>query len=748
MANNSYVNKVEFGNTTVMDITDTTAETEDVLDGKVFYAKSGARSVGTLGDATQSTHGLMSASDKIKLDGITLLGVNLNSNALTPDANGYVNIPVMTGATSSTAGTGGLVPAPSAGDQGKALFGDGSWKTVNTNVYGNTIDMSSTDSTKISDAIDAVDAKIPFVQEPVSGDIATLTDVGGMSLELTVGIEPVQDLHGYDKPWVGGAGKNLLELSSSYDDLRGVTYTPNPETGVLTLGGSVPNADCNRQIGGITVAEGEKYFISGTPENGGANTSCIRYIFRVAEGGSAVGSAIDVAYGGIVVTVPETATYLGLYVHTKIDSNPNGYVLKPFVARSDVALPFEPYSNICPISGFTEENIIVNLLDYRKIFSEGETLKSNVLTYKMTVPNGTYTLSTNIPLDGTLRSCFFTNKDESAQSAVNGVYYNHPRTITVTDGEVWIHVRTGNPSGGYIITEDLLQNGTYWICLREGTTAPIYTITFPSEAGTVYGGTLTINQDGSGQLVSNRYYAKVKDLSVYSVVNSKRAVFTLPYSSPGVNKADNGLIGNSIATGNYSTDDGDYAFMPTTARITINLTKEVGSNSSDWDTWKASCGYEFSYIMIGATSYQLAAEQIRTILGYNRIYANTGSIISAQSGIDMAGATATSNGTHGFVPAPSAGDENKFLAGDGTYKSGGLPMVILSYGSSTWAEFEAAYNNNVIVYCRASSNSNPASGSQTRMAFMAYVNNATTPTEVEFQYYRSMSTHSATAMGD
>ena len=115
---------------------------------------------------------------------------------------------------------------------------------------------------------------------------------------------------------------------------------------------------------------------------------------------------------------------------------------------------------------------------------------------------------------------------------------------------------------------------------------------------------------------------------------------------------------------------------------------------------------------------------------------------------EMTGATSSTAGIGGLVPAPSAGDEDKFLAGDGTYKSGGLPMVILSYGSSTWAEFEAAYNNNVIVYCRASSNSNPASGSQTRMAFMAYVNNATTPTEVEFQYYRSMSAHSATAMGD
>ena len=114
----------------------------------------------------------------------------------------------------------------------------------------------------------------------------------------------------------------------------------------------------------------------------------------------------------------------------------------------------------------------------------------------------------------------------------------------------------------------------------------------------------------------------------------------------------------------------------------------------------------------------------------------------------MTGATSSVAGTSGLVPAPATTDIDKFLAGDGTYKSGGLPMVILSYGNSTWAEFENAYNNNVIVYCRASSGSNPASGSQTRMAFMAYVNNATTPTEVEFQYYRSMSSHSATAMGD
>lgn len=85
------------------------------------------------------------------------------------------------------------------------------------------------------------------------------------------------------------------------------------------------------------------------------------------------------------------------------------------------------------------------------------------------------------------------------------------------------------------------------------------------------------------------------------------------------------------------------------------------------------------------------------------------------------------------------------LENDSNFMSG---MTILKYGQSTWNDFLTAYQNNHVVYCRASSNSNPATGSQTRMAFMAYVSNETNPTNVEFQYYRSVSSHSATQQGD
>jgi len=47
MANNQYVNKVVFGNTTIMDISDTTADPSKVLASEKFYDRSGAPQTGS-----------------------------------------------------------------------------------------------------------------------------------------------------------------------------------------------------------------------------------------------------------------------------------------------------------------------------------------------------------------------------------------------------------------------------------------------------------------------------------------------------------------------------------------------------------------------------------------------------------------------------------------------------------------------------------------------------------------------------
>lgn len=102
------------------------------------------------------------------------------------------------------------------------------------------------------------------------------------------------------------------------------------------------------------------------------------------------------------------------------------------------------------------------------------------------------------------------------------------------------------------------------------------------------------------------------------------------------------------------------------------------------------------------------------------------------------------------TPTTLSGDTqiaNKKYVDDAITASG---FAILSYGTSTWQNFIDVYSTNRIVYCRASSNTNPATGSQNRLAFMAYVNNAdpTQITNVEFQYYRSVNSHSISQQGD
>ena len=81
MASNPNVNKVEFGDTTIMDITDTTATAPDVATGAVFYAADGARTVGTLGPATESVYGLVklnpAESITLNADGQIVVGGRL-----------------------------------------------------------------------------------------------------------------------------------------------------------------------------------------------------------------------------------------------------------------------------------------------------------------------------------------------------------------------------------------------------------------------------------------------------------------------------------------------------------------------------------------------------------------------------------------------------------------------------------------------------------------------------------------------
>ena len=96
-----------------------------------------------------------------------------------------------------------------------------------------------------------------------SGAFVSFTD-GGDNVpvkDLTVNINPVQDLHGYDHPWPGGGGKNLLPTMQTQAS-HGATITVAADGSIRASG----TADSQTSFGGpqFTLAPGD-YILSGAP---------------------------------------------------------------------------------------------------------------------------------------------------------------------------------------------------------------------------------------------------------------------------------------------------------------------------------------------------------------------------------------------------------------------------------------------------------------------------------------------------
>lgn len=70
-------------------------------------------------------------ADSIVLEDGMFLGYNATTGQWEPRTQTEVTVDTMTGASSSTAGAAGLVPAPEAGDEKKVLTGDGKWTELN-----------------------------------------------------------------------------------------------------------------------------------------------------------------------------------------------------------------------------------------------------------------------------------------------------------------------------------------------------------------------------------------------------------------------------------------------------------------------------------------------------------------------------------------------------------------------------------------------------------------------------------------
>lgn len=208
---------------------------------------------------------------------------------------------------------------------------------------------------------------------------------------LKVGIEPQQDFHGYDAPWVGGAGKNKY-----------------PDTQDINLGGTNP-----RIVGyAISVPIGAGTYVISWKTTGEVTPHLQMEVDGVYNTSLHSGSSF---------TVTSSVNQCYWYITTAdYDANKTVHIYDIQIESGSTATSYAPYSNICPISGHTETNVIVSPTTdaedgttYNVQFKDGDNPLTvyggtlDVVSGVLTVDRGFYTISSNTALVGFTESSIY-----------------------------------------------------------------------------------------------------------------------------------------------------------------------------------------------------------------------------------------------------------------------------------------------------------------------------------------------------
>lgn len=186
------------------------------------------------------------------------------------------------------------------------------------------------------------------LEKTVSGNPITLTDaIAGNALEVSAEIVASQDLHGYDKPWVGGAGKNKLSCALTSGSDGNITYTVDSE-GIITVSGSAS--------GVVEKTIGTVYLTAGTYKLNGGEYPTSNVRIQLKDSG---GNVVALSYNNddASFTVSTAGNYTAWLTITPVTIS-GSTKLKPMIRHATVTdATFAPYSNICPITGFSSVTI-------------------------------------------------------------------------------------------------------------------------------------------------------------------------------------------------------------------------------------------------------------------------------------------------------------------------------------------------------------------------------------------------------
>ena len=236
---------------------------------------------------------------------------------------------------------------------------------------------------------------VAALEQSASGNPIIINAQGIAAKELSVELEPIQDLHGYSYPWAGGAGKNkypILISADSFSNQGGGTHSGSD--GVLTVNVSAVDDGVYSQttselnkvfddmpIGNVTYSFYMKASVAGNVAIGylgkgntwiNATTSWVRYniTYDKAESGSANFIIYNKVAGARTIEIKDFMIEVGNSMSA-----------------------YESYSNICPISGRTGTTVSTRNADNTETASATISFGQTVYGAKINFKTGEGTIT-------------------------------------------------------------------------------------------------------------------------------------------------------------------------------------------------------------------------------------------------------------------------------------------------------------------------------------------------------------------
>ena len=469
-----------------------------------------------------------------------------------------------------------------------------------------------------SDITNLKQNKADIIITNASGSIAAITDgADDLPVEsMTVQIEPMQDLHGQSNPYPAGGGVNKWNPSESnpgYIGAEGNINAQNP-TNMEYYTDYIPVlANTVYTVGYNAFASEDAPWISIS-----WYTSDKTFISRVA----------TLYYSFKNFTSPANAAYAMAGCRTF------GHGLESCYFGEGTSTTFAPYENICPISGFTGVNVArtgKNLFDKSKTDTNNGFVESYYLNGTDGTKNGSsnYNISEYIPVKGNVDYVISAISGSNpgyviyngSKEKIASAKYNSLSSITFTTPANAQYIRISIPKANIDSIQLELGSSASSYEPYQGSTYPI---TFPGEAGTVYGGTLN---PVTGKLIVTHGIADLGALTwgKISTPNGHWRFWAI------VNGLD---ATKAIICSHYVQVNPSAQYMSTAVGIAeqmsgtnpiVMINDEDYANESAFTT--AMSGVQLVYELATPVEYDLSdLPAIRTLLGYNAIFADVGDV--------------------------------------------------------------------------------------------------------------------------